>query len=101
VGRLRKFCGRAALRITGRAGAPDPSGVAIGICDQTSELLERVALYLNQGYRRVKIKIQPRWDEEPVAAVRARFPDVSLMVDANGPTRFLTHRSFFGWTLTV
>jgi O-succinylbenzoate synthase len=47
-------------------------------------LLERVAHYIDEGYRRVKIKIQPGWDEEPVAAVRARFPDVSLMVDANG-----------------
>ena len=63
---------------------PVPSGVAIGIYEQTSELLERVAHYIDEGYRRVKIKIQPGWDEEPVAAVRARFPDVCLMVDANG-----------------
>jgi O-succinylbenzoate synthase len=31
----------------------------------------------------VKIKIQPGWDIEPVHAVRARFPEVALMVDAN------------------
>ena len=60
-----------------------PSGVAIGIYQTTDELLDRVEHYLGAGYRRVKIKIQPGWDEEPVAAVRARFPDVSLMVDAN------------------
>jgi O-succinylbenzoate synthase len=60
-----------------------PSGVAIGIYQTTDELLDRVERYLSEGYRRVKIKIQPGWDEEPVAAVRARFPDVSLMVDAN------------------
>jgi O-succinylbenzoate synthase len=60
-----------------------PSGVAIGIYQATDELLDRVEHYLRAGYRRVKIKIQPGWDEEPVAAVRARFPDVSLMVDAN------------------
>ncbi len=60
-----------------------PSGVAIGIYQTTGELLDRVERYLSEGYRRVKIKIQPGWDEEPVAAVRARFPDVSLMVDAN------------------
>jgi O-succinylbenzoate synthase len=60
-----------------------PSGVAIGIYETTDELLDRVARYLSDGYRRVKIKIQPGWDEEPVAAVRARFPDVPLMVDAN------------------
>jgi len=60
-----------------------PSGVAIGIYDQVSQLLERVERYLKQGYQRVKIKIEPGWDIEPVAAVRARFPGVPLMVDAN------------------
>ena len=60
-----------------------PSGVAIGIYDQIEDLLERVTRYTAQGYRRVKIKIQPGWDIEPVAAVRARFPDLPLMVDAN------------------
>src|SRR6266571_2224427 len=70
--------------LLGARSRPIPSGVAIGIYEQTSELLERVALYIDRGYRRVKIKIQPGWDEEPVAAVRTRFPDVSLMVDANG-----------------
>ena len=59
------------------------SGVAIGIFDTVEELLERVHRYVAQGYRRVKIKIQPGWDIEPVQAVRARFPEVALMVDAN------------------
>ena len=60
-----------------------PSGVAIGIFDTTEELLERVQRYVSDGYQRVKIKIQPGWDVEPVAAVRAKFPGVPLMVDAN------------------
>jgi o-succinylbenzoate synthase len=59
------------------------SGVAIGIFDTVDELLERVQRYVAQGYRRVKIKIQPGWDIDPVSAVRARFPEVDLMVDAN------------------
>ncbi len=59
------------------------SGVAIGIYDEAAELLERVERYVALGYRRVKIKIEPGWDVEAVAAVRARFPDVPLMVDAN------------------
>ena len=61
-----------------------PSGVAIGIYDQVDELLERVERYVSQGYKRVKIKIEPGWDVEPVAAILARFSDVPLMVDANG-----------------
>jgi len=60
-----------------------PSGVAIGIFDRTDELLERVRRFVRDGYQRVKIKIQPGWDIEPVAAVRAEFPDLPLMVDAN------------------
>ena len=60
-----------------------PSGVAIGIFDTVDELLDRVRRYVAEGYQRVKIKIQPGWDVEPVAAVRAQFPDVPLMVDAN------------------
>ena len=69
--------------LLGARARPIPSGVAIGIYDHIEDLLERVARYTAQGYRRVKIKIQPGWDIEPVAAVRARFPDLPLMVDAN------------------
>ncbi len=69
--------------LLGARARPIPSGVAIGIYDQVGELLERVERYAAQGYQRVKIKIQPGWDIEPVAAVRERFPQIPLMVDAN------------------
>jgi O-succinylbenzoate synthase len=46
-------------------------------------LLERVGRYSAQGYLRVKIKIEPGWDVEPVAAIRAQFPHLPLTVDAN------------------
>lgn len=62
---------------------PVSSGVAIGIFDEVQELLDRVRLYIDQGYQRVKIKIQPGWDVEPVSAVREHFADVPLIVDAN------------------
>ncbi|WP_274432805.1 o-succinylbenzoate synthase [Alicyclobacillus sp. ALC3] len=58
-------------------------GVSIGICP-IGELLAEVGDYLEQGYRRIKIKVQPGWDIEPVTAIRERFPDAPLMVDANG-----------------
>lgn len=67
----------------GAAPQPLPSGLAVGIYDTTDELVERVGRYLAQGYRRVKVKIQPGWDVEPVEAVRRHFPGVPLMVDAN------------------
>jgi len=60
-----------------------PSGVAIGIFDRVDELIERVERYTAQGYQRVKIKIQPGWDVDPVTQLRAHFPELPLMVDAN------------------
>jgi o-succinylbenzoate synthase len=62
---------------------PVASGVAIGIFDTIEELLQRVCLFVQHGYQRVKIKIQPGWDVEPVRAIREKFPNVPLMVDAN------------------
>ncbi len=70
-------------RLLGSEARPIPSGVAIGIFDTLDELLERVARYQAEGYRRVKIKIQPGWDVEPVRAVREMYPAIDLMVDAN------------------
>ncbi|OPC84651.1 o-succinylbenzoate synthase [Embleya scabrispora] len=61
-----------------------PSGVSVGIMDSVPELIDAVADYLAQGYRRVKLKIEPGWDIAPVRAVRERFGDDTLMqVDAN------------------
>ncbi|MFF0149407.1 O-succinylbenzoate synthase [Amycolatopsis sulphurea] len=62
-----------------------PSGVSVGIMDSVPELLDAVGGYLEAGYRRVKLKIEPGWDVEPVRAVRERFgEDLPLQVDANG-----------------
>jgi len=58
-------------------------GVSVGIHPTVEELLETVGGYLEQGYRRIKLKIKPGWDFEPVRAVRERFGAVPLQVDAN------------------
>ena len=63
-------------------GAVD-CGVSVGIHPSIPELLATVGEYLDQGYRRIKLKIKPGWDVEPVRAVRDRFGDVPLQVDAN------------------
>jgi O-succinylbenzoate synthase len=60
-----------------------PCGVSIGIQDSHEQLLEKIERELADGYQRIKIKIKPGWDREVVERVRARFPDVRLMVDAN------------------
>ncbi|MFW5947251.1 MAG: o-succinylbenzoate synthase [Gemmatimonadota bacterium] len=59
------------------------AGVSIGLQEDTGALLDRVAAYLDQGYVRVKLKIARGRDRSTVAAVRARYPDIALTVDAN------------------
>lgn len=58
-------------------------GVSVGIPGSIAELLDQVEGYLAKGYRRIKLKIEPGWDVEPVRAVRERFGDILLQVDAN------------------
>ena len=60
------------------------AGVSVGIMESIPALLDAVAGYLDEGYRRIKLKIEPGWDVEPVRAVRERFGDALLLqVDAN------------------
>jgi O-succinylbenzoate synthase len=70
-------------RVLGGRGGQIASGVSIGLQPSTAALLERVVEEEAAGYRRVKIKIKPGHDRELVEAVRARFPELPLMVDAN------------------
>jgi O-succinylbenzoate synthase len=60
-----------------------PAGVSVGIMESIPELVDAVTGYLEAGYQRIKLKIEPGWDEAPVRAVRERFPEVPLQVDAN------------------
>lgn len=61
-----------------------PSGVSIGIHETTDDLLATVQGYLDDGYVRIKLKIEPGSDIEQVAAVRDLLgPDTPLQVDAN------------------
>jgi O-succinylbenzoate synthase len=60
-----------------------PCGVSVGIMNSIPELLDAVTGYVDEGYVRIKLKIEPGWDVSPVRAVRERFPDVLLQVDAN------------------
>ena len=59
------------------------SGVSVGIQDSLEQLVEKVAGELEAGYQRIKVKIKPGWDIDAVQAIRLRFGDIPLMVDAN------------------
>lgn len=58
-------------------------GVSVGIQPTISDLLDNVRAYLNDGYRRIKIKIKPGYDLEPVKEIRKMYPKILLQVDAN------------------
>lgn len=58
-------------------------GVSIGIQASTQELIDVVAKHLEDGYKRIKIKIQPGWDLLPVRHLREEFGDIPLQVDGN------------------
>jgi o-succinylbenzoate synthase len=60
-----------------------PAGVSIGIQPDMETLLSRIAAFLDQGYRRIKLKIAPDRDIATLEAVRDAFPDTTLTVDAN------------------
>ncbi|MFI5733703.1 o-succinylbenzoate synthase [Kribbella sp. NPDC051587] len=60
------------------------AGVSLGIEPTIDALLAEVERHLAAGYPRVKLKIAPGWDVEPVRAVRSAHPDLDLHVDANG-----------------
>jgi O-succinylbenzoate synthase len=62
-------------------------GVSVGIASSTGSLLDQVSGYLAEGYRRVKLKIEPGTDVERVRAVREANPEILLSVDANAAYR--------------
>jgi O-succinylbenzoate synthase len=58
-------------------------GVSIGIQDTVDQLLAKIETELAAGYQRIKMKIKPGWDVDVIRQVRARFPHIKLMADAN------------------
>ncbi|WP_077623499.1 o-succinylbenzoate synthase [Sediminibacillus massiliensis] len=58
-------------------------GVSVGIQPSVNALLSTIDRHLEEGYKRVKLKIKPGWDVDMLEQVRQRYPDISIMVDAN------------------
>lgn len=79
-----KAIGESLAAALGGTRAEVIAGVSLGIEPSIDELLAQVQRQLDAGYRRVKLKIAPDWDVEPVRAVREAFGDIDMHVDANG-----------------
>ena len=56
----------------------------IGIQATRGQLIESVSRFVRQGYRTIKMKIEPSSDIEFVRSVRREFPEITLRIDANG-----------------
>ena len=73
--------------LLGAARKKVPSGISIGLQESPAALVAAVGDAVAKKYHRVKMKIQKGKDLDYVRAVRERFPELPLMVDANGDYR--------------
>jgi O-succinylbenzoate synthase len=71
-----------------------PVGASIGIQESVEETVATARAHAEQGYRRLKFKIKPGWDVEPLRAVREALPGMPLTVDANSAYRLTDARIF-------
>ena len=74
-----------------------PCGVSIGIQSSPAALMDKIALELEAGYQRVKLKCKPGWDTEIFDQVRKRWPDIRLSCDANSAYRVVDMDHIAEW----
>ncbi len=70
--------------LLGGFARPIASALSAGPVERIDDCLHTVEQRLASGYRALKVCIRPNWDVEPIAAVRHRWPDVTLFADADG-----------------
>lgn len=75
--------GRSLSQLWGGVRERVPVGESIGVKETLAELVAEVSARVEEGYGRIKLKIGPGWDLEPIREIASRFPDVPLTVDAN------------------
>jgi O-succinylbenzoate synthase len=80
---LARTQGKSLCSLLGATRTEILSGVSLGIESSVEVLFAQIARYLEEGYRRIKLKIAPGWDIDVVRQVRERFPGIALRVDAN------------------
>ena len=62
-------------------------GVSIGIQNTVDDLMEKIAIEIAAGYRRIKVKVKPGWDVNVLEKIRSRWSDILLSCDANSAYR--------------
>lgn len=69
-------------------------GASIGIQKSVAETVETAVRHAGEGYKRLKFKIKPGWDVEPLRAVRDELSSMALTVDANSAYALTDARVF-------
>ncbi len=57
-------------------------GISIGM-STIDDMVNTVKQAVEQGYKRIKVKIEKGYDIEIVSAIREKFPNINMSVDAN------------------
>ncbi len=78
-----KRAGQPLSALLGGVRVAIPVGVSLGIQRSAEATIELVQNHLDQGYKRIKLKIKPGWDVNLISRVRKAFPEITLTVDAN------------------
>lgn len=58
-------------------------GETLDLRTTTDEILKDAERFLAKGFRRIKLKIKPGWDIQPLNALREKWPDIDISVDCN------------------
>jgi O-succinylbenzoate synthase len=80
---MAKYTNKPLYKYIGGQKKDIPWKISIGIKKDIKTLLDTVGSFLNKGLSSIKMKIRKGWDLGPVEAIRKRFGDISLSVDAN------------------
>ena len=86
--------GRPLWRVIGGQSPTIAVGADLGVQESLDRLLELVAEVLAAGFERLKLKIQPGWDVDVVAAARKCCPDLAIHVDGNSAYRLADAETF-------
>ncbi len=63
-------------------------GVSIGLQESPEALQQVIKNHLQEGYKRIKVKIKPGEDWQLIKSIRDTYPDIALMADANSAYTF-------------
>ncbi|WP_166831666.1 o-succinylbenzoate synthase [Thalassoroseus pseudoceratinae] len=80
---LGQIQGESIQQLLGGQGETVEVGTSHSIQADTQTFLQDIESALELGIRRIKIKVQPGWDDQPLAMIREHFGEITLMADAN------------------